>query len=205
GTVKPLEPGNIQWYGRDKVPMGKGGYGTVYSFSREEDGKEVLVPQIYDGKLHSQEEAWQHYKQTGQHMGKFKNASDADYFGQKYHEDAAAGKYDKAISAMPQEETIRIRLNGKTGTIPKKRLQFYLDQGAFVLPDQKPPTPKNVGAPTSDNSDNSFIESMRGSMGFDPKGGFKSDIKDIGTGLKHEATDPLDSVRLLLQSMSKAQ
>src|SRR5208283_808282 len=156
GTVKPLEPGNIQWYGRDKVPMGKGGYGTVYSFSREEDGKEVLVPQIYDGKLHSQEEAWQHYKQTGQHMGKFKNASDADYFGQKYHEDAAAGKYDKAISAMPQGDTIRIRLNGKTGTIPKKRLQFYLDQGAFVLPDQKPPTPKNVGAPTSPTTAEKF-------------------------------------------------
>lgn len=100
GDSNPVERGNIQFWGRPQVPTKgtpyekEGKYGTVHSFSREEDGLEVLVPQIYDGKWHTEDEAWQHYKDTGQHMGKFKDYKDADKFGEKYHLDAAAGKYD---------------------------------------------------------------------------------------------------------------
>lgn len=92
------------------MPGGK--YGTVYSSSREENGMEVIYPLIYDGKVHSDDEAWQHYKQTGQHMGKFsgpeaKRIADADAYAQKYHEDADAGKYGKVPSGYerPSPET----------------------------------------------------------------------------------------------------
>lgn len=103
GNVKPAVPGNIQWYGRPSVKDPSLPHpGTVYSASREQDGKEVLYPQIYDGKLHSDDEAWQHYRDTGQHMGKFNSVADADAFAQKYHEDAAAGKYDAAPPAGSQ-------------------------------------------------------------------------------------------------------
>lgn len=94
---------NFQWYNRPEVDTGsikKGTTGTVYSASRDEDGVEVLFPTIYDGKLHTEDEAWQHYKDTGQFMAKFagdekQRIADADAFGQKYHEDAEAGKYGR--------------------------------------------------------------------------------------------------------------
>jgi hypothetical protein len=98
GYPTPAVAGNIQWYNRpivDTSSLKSGTTRTVYSSSREENGMEVLFPVIYDGKLHSEDEAWQHYKQTGQHMGKFKSIADADAYAQKYHEDAEAGKYGK--------------------------------------------------------------------------------------------------------------
>jgi len=50
-----------------------------------------------------------------------------------------------------------------------------------------------------------YKESFRGAQGFDPQGGFVSDIKDIGSGFKQMATHPLDSGMLLLKGMSDAQ
>lgn len=95
GYPKPVEPGNIQWYGRPSVPMPGGRHGTVYSASREENGQEVLYPTIYDGKLHNDNDAWQHYKQTGEHMGKFGSIADADKYATQYHNDAQDGKFNE--------------------------------------------------------------------------------------------------------------
>ena len=102
GYPEPDVPGNIQWYGRPNVDTNaikKGTTGTVLSTSREEDDMEVLVPRIYDGAVHSEDEAWQHYKDTGQHMGKFggdenTRIDNANAYAQKYHEDAQAGKFN---------------------------------------------------------------------------------------------------------------
>jgi hypothetical protein len=96
GYPKPVVAGNIQWYNRPQVDTSSikaGTTGTVYSASREQNGLEVLYPLIYDGALHTDAAAWQHYKDTGQHMGKFAHYQDADAYAQKYHEDAEAGKY----------------------------------------------------------------------------------------------------------------
>lgn len=81
-----VEKGNIDLTKRTKVDMGDGTYGTVFSESREEDGKEVLYPRIVNGKLLSSEEAWKHYKKTGEHLGKFDNPEDADAYAEKLHE-----------------------------------------------------------------------------------------------------------------------
>lgn len=136
GGVKPVVPGNIQWYDRPQVKTDSiqpGTHGTVYSESREENGLEVLYPRIYDGALHSSDEAWQHYKATGQHMGKFKTAADADAFGQKYHEDAQAGKYDHPAQldfskAVPLENDpdpgYAINDVGNKVIVPKEGEQF---------------------------------------------------------------------------------
>jgi len=105
----PVVPPTIELYGRPRVPVGgkdmstwnssrvgaPGSYGTVYSESREDpSGMEVLYPRIYNGQLHSSDQAWRHYMSTGQHMGKFANPDDADVYGQQYHDDAANGIYD---------------------------------------------------------------------------------------------------------------
>lgn len=94
GDVVPDVPGNIQWYGRQRVDMPGGKWGTVYSESAQEWGLQVLYPRIYNGALHTSDEAWQHYKETGEHMGKFATIAEADHFAEKYHRDAEAGKYD---------------------------------------------------------------------------------------------------------------
>lgn len=63
-----------------------GSYGTTESFSREdEDGKEVLVPRIIDGKRLTLKEAWDHYKKTGEHLGKFDDPDSADQYATALH------------------------------------------------------------------------------------------------------------------------
>jgi hypothetical protein len=115
GYPTPEVPGNIQWNNRPSVQMPGGKPpGTVYSASREENGLEVLFPMIYEGKLHSEDEAWKHYKDTGEHMGKFKNAVDATAYAKKYHEDSRDGKFGKSpLPSGAKQGT----LNGKHGYV----------------------------------------------------------------------------------------
>lgn len=106
GYPRPIESGNIDWYNRPSVPMGLdkhgvGLHGTVFSASREQNGQEVLYPTVYDGAQHTDDEAWQHYKDTGEHMGKFRNAAEATQYAQRYHLDAAAGKFGYGPTVQP--------------------------------------------------------------------------------------------------------
>jgi hypothetical protein len=69
-------------------PIIKNDDGTISSersFSREVDGQEVLVPKIVDGKEVSENEAWGHYIRTGQHLGVFDNAANADAYAEQIH------------------------------------------------------------------------------------------------------------------------
>ena len=55
------DPAPVMQVGRPRVPTpqwvkekeGNSDYGTVHSFSRREDGLEVLVPSIYNGEWHT--------------------------------------------------------------------------------------------------------------------------------------------------------
>lgn len=45
---------------------------TVYSMGfQDKDGAEVLIPLVVGGKLLSEKDAIEHYRRTGQHLGKF--------------------------------------------------------------------------------------------------------------------------------------
>ncbi len=77
-----IEPGNITDLSeRPVVDLGDGRKGTIRSFSIEEDGKEVLIPQIVGGKLLSREQAVDHYLKTQEHLGKFDSPANADEYG----------------------------------------------------------------------------------------------------------------------------
>lgn len=96
-----VETGNLPIWDRPRVENDDGTYSSEYSFSREQDGKEVLVPTIVNGQFltpdgkkpqeGSPEEkqmfdrAWQHYLQTGENLGKFDNAQDANAYSQILH------------------------------------------------------------------------------------------------------------------------
>lgn len=64
-------PGNIDLDNRLVVENPDGGISTELSFSVEFDGLEVLLPQVIDGSIVSEEEAIEHYLSTGEHLGKF--------------------------------------------------------------------------------------------------------------------------------------
>ena len=63
---------------------GEGGISTVRSMGITEDGKEVVLPTVIEGKLppsaeEAERQALEYYKRTGKHLGKYatRGASDA--------------------------------------------------------------------------------------------------------------------------------
>jgi len=81
-----VEPGNIDINKRQVVKNADGTISTERSMSFEEDGIEVLVPTVFDGKHHSDEEAIQHYRETGEHLGKFSTPEAANKYAQSLHQ-----------------------------------------------------------------------------------------------------------------------
>lgn len=89
-----LEPGNIDLHHRPKVRNADGTVSTVRSMSDREDDKDVLYPTVRanpfrpnKGWIMGDDEAFEHYKKTGQHLGKFDSAENADAYAESLHED----------------------------------------------------------------------------------------------------------------------
>ncbi len=89
GAPGLLVPGNIDLMHRPNVKNADGSISTVRSMSFEEDGAEVLVPTVIGNKVVSNDEAIQHYKETGEHLGKFAGEAFATAYAQKLHESQA--------------------------------------------------------------------------------------------------------------------
>jgi hypothetical protein len=49
-------------------------------------GKTVLLPTVINGKIVSPDDAVQHYRQTGEHMGIFRDQQSADAYDKNMHE-----------------------------------------------------------------------------------------------------------------------
>jgi hypothetical protein len=82
-----LAPGNIDLSKRPVVKLPDGSIATVLSRSFNFDGKEVLIPTVSpDGKLLSDREAIELFRQTGQHLGVFDTPDHADAYAQRLHE-----------------------------------------------------------------------------------------------------------------------
>ena len=81
--------GNIDLTNRPKVVNEDGSVSTVRSMSFYDDKEktEVLIPTVVNGKIVSDKEAIQHYYDTGEYLGKFKNAHDADKYAIQLHFD----------------------------------------------------------------------------------------------------------------------
>ena len=122
------KPGNLSIWDRPSVQNADGSHSSELSFSREDDGKEVLVPSIVDGKFLTpdgkmpplghrdksgkyiptpqekamQDKAWDHYKKTGQHLGMFDNPDDADAYANILHNrgEKGSGSRDEAAGSF---------------------------------------------------------------------------------------------------------
>ena len=97
-----VEKGNLPIWNRPTVHNADGSHSSEYSTSFQDDkGREVLVPTVVNGKFLTPDgkkppagsaaekqmfqAAWQYYLKTGQNLGKFKNADDADAYAEKLH------------------------------------------------------------------------------------------------------------------------
>ena|GEM_PF-5232880 len=78
--------GNIDLSSRPVAENEDGMVSTVRSITIEEDGKSVVIPTVVDGKVVSDEDAIERYHSTGEHLGTFDNAQDADEYAEKLHE-----------------------------------------------------------------------------------------------------------------------
>ena len=83
-SLQAREPGNIDLHSRKKVPV-DGGFATVRSMSFNEDGREVLVPTAVGGKILSDDDAINHYRTTGKHLGKFSTPHQATRYAERLH------------------------------------------------------------------------------------------------------------------------
>jgi hypothetical protein len=96
--------GNIDLSKRPKVRNKDGSYSTVLSMSFEEDGQEILIPMISpDGKVLSEKKAIDLYHETGQYLGKFKSAKEADAYAKTLHEDQEKEYDGKPDSQNPMQ------------------------------------------------------------------------------------------------------
>jgi spore germination cell wall hydrolase CwlJ-like protein len=91
-----LEPGNIELDSRPVVANKDGTVSTEQSISFEEDGKEVLIPTIINGKKVSDEEAIEHYHETGEHLGKFSSPEAANAAAEGIHK-----RQEKRVDTAP--------------------------------------------------------------------------------------------------------
>lgn len=51
---------------------------SEYKIGVESDGINYNIPTVWDGKQHSEDEAWERFKKTGEHMGAFKTQAGAE-------------------------------------------------------------------------------------------------------------------------------
>lgn len=82
--------GNINLKDRPIILNADGSYSTVRSMSFNDKGKEILIPTVIrdengNGKIVSDDEAIQHYYDTGEYLGKFNSTAEADEYAEKLH------------------------------------------------------------------------------------------------------------------------
>jgi hypothetical protein len=112
-----IEGGNINIWERPTVQNDDGSHSSELSISMQDgQGREVLIPTIADGKFLTpdgkkppgpvptdwskaspewqalRDNAWKHYEETGQHLGKFATPADADKYAQMLHNRGPAPK-----------------------------------------------------------------------------------------------------------------
>lgn len=80
--------GNIDLNNRPVVKNSDGSISTVRSMSFYDDNerKEILVPTVVNGKIVSDDEAINHYYNTGEYLGKFDTVDEANTYAERLHQ-----------------------------------------------------------------------------------------------------------------------
>jgi hypothetical protein len=85
-----VEPPTIDLKNRPEHRMPDGSVATVRSMGIEHDGKHALLPTIsHEGKIWSDDEAFDNYMKTNEHMGLYPDDETTDKAGELIHQDQA--------------------------------------------------------------------------------------------------------------------
>ena len=90
-----VTPGNIDVSKLPAVRNPDGSYSTVRSMGIEMDGKHYLIPKVVNGRVVSDDEAFNHFIKTGKHLGIFGSRADSDAYAKQLSE-AEAKRIGKA-------------------------------------------------------------------------------------------------------------
>ncbi len=81
----PVVPGNINLDNRVVVQNPDGSISTERSFSVNIDGLEVLLPTVVNGKILSEDEAIDHFFESGEHLGMFATIEEVESYAVALH------------------------------------------------------------------------------------------------------------------------
>lgn len=98
-----VEAGNIDLANRPLVPF-EGDIATVRSMSFNDGKQEVLIPTVVGNAVLSDEDAVNHYYETGQHLGKFETPRAATRYAIRLHKDQ-----EKLYSVTPAYQRLMQR------------------------------------------------------------------------------------------------
>lgn len=96
----PVAPGNIDLHNRPVVHNPDGSISTVRSITVGFGDKTYVLPRVVGGKVVSNQEAINHFRQTGEHLGAYDKQKDADAYAQRLHEEQAKEYKDKARGGL---------------------------------------------------------------------------------------------------------
>lgn len=119
--------GNINLNNRKKVVNEDGSVSTErsISFFDSNENKEILIPTVIDGKIVSDEEAINHYYQTGENLGKFDTVEEADKYAQELHErQELRYSKDKKIETNLVKKSIRDSINKDNQKIQEEQAKM---------------------------------------------------------------------------------
>lgn len=135
-----VQEGNLPIWNRPTVQNIDGSHSSEYSTSFDEDGKEVLVPTVVNGKFLTPDgkkppegsdaekkmfnAAFQHYKDTGENLGKFSSPDAADAYAETLHNRGSGEQENPALEAFTQS----VRGGVKTGLVGDAEAGEYVRQ-----------------------------------------------------------------------------
>ena len=102
-TLGEFGAGNINLHNRPVYVQEDGSISTVnsMSFYDEQEKKEILIPTIVNGQQVSDDEAVEHYYETGEYLGKFDTPEEANEYAEKLHEQQETLYAQKGATVVP--------------------------------------------------------------------------------------------------------
>jgi hypothetical protein len=96
----PVVPGNIDLHNRPVVRNADDSISTVLSITVGFGDKTYVLPRVVGGKVVSNQEAIDHFRQTGEHLGAYDKQKDAEDYSQRLHEEQAKEYKSKARGGL---------------------------------------------------------------------------------------------------------
>ena len=151
-----IEAGNINLKNRPIIKNDDGTVSTVRSISVGFGDKTYLLPTAINGQIVSDQDAINHFQNTGQHLGVFKDESTADSYAKKLSDQqgvmtaqsvvapaqrlidpealqAARQRFDTGISSQPEQFTLpQIKLSPEAKDIARRLREQYDDSSAVL-------------------------------------------------------------------------